>query len=244
MALLLESIPALFNPIPINFALWRPHHANRAISKKEQEMRSPRVANITEYLNPTSSSWKKIKVEEVSLIPTPLPMQPTEYIRKSWEGRAYGKATSMQVASVHDGHMWAIRASWKGVSPAGRDFPDALAVALPVHGKPMLALMGAPDAPIHILRWAANKEGARSMLATGIGQSQPGAEIKCNAQAKSDGDIWSVVISRAMGVGKDVAPLAAGQQTGIGFALWSGGNDERAGIKAFSIDWAKLALDA
>lgn len=207
-------------------------------------MRSPRVANVAEYLNPASASWKRIKPADISLIPAPLGLQPTEYIRKSWEGRAYGKATRIEVATVHDGQTWAIRASWKGVSPGGRDFPDALAVALPVTGKPILALMGAPDAPIHIVRWAANKDGAQSLLATGIGQSRPGAVIKCTAQAKPDGDIWTVVISRPLGIGKDVAPLVAGKQTGIGFALWSGGNDERAGIKAFSTDWVELTLDA
>ena len=41
-----------------------------------------------------------------------------------------------------------------------------------------------------------------------------------------------------------MAPLAAGKSTGIGFAVWRGSNDERAGIKAFSIDWAELALEA
>ena len=207
-------------------------------------MRSSHVKNIEEYLTPTSASWQRITAETVNLIPAPLGMQPTEYIRKSWEGRPYGNAKAMQVSSVHDGHTWAIRASWPGVSPAGKDFPDALAVALPVKGKPALILMGAPDAPIHFLRWAANKEGVRSLIATGMGQSGPGPGIKSSAQSHADGDIWSVVISRALGSGKNIAPLLAGQKTGIGFALWYGGNDERAGIKAFSIDWAELALEA
>jgi DMSO reductase family type II enzyme heme b subunit len=171
-------------------------------------------------------------------------MQPTEYIRKSWEGKAYGETTAIRVSSIHDGQAWALRATWAGVSPAGKDFPDALAIALPVQGKPVLMMMGAPEAPIHYLRWQANKDGARSLLATGIGQSRPGPDIKCGAQAKADGNTWSVVVSRALGSGKDVAPLLAGKKTGIGFALWHGGNDERAGIKAFSVDWAELALDA
>jgi len=207
-------------------------------------MRSPRVGNITEYLDPASARWSKLKSTQVALSPTPLGLQPTEYIRQSWGARPYGKAATLEVASVHDGHLWAIRATWRGVSPAGRDFPDALAVAMPVSGKPVLALMGAPEAPIHILRWSANKEGAHSMLALGIGKSQPGAQLKCQARAHAAGDVWSVVISRPLGVGKDIAALAPGRTNGIGFALWNGGNDERAGIKAFSIDWAELALDA
>lgn len=207
-------------------------------------MKSKRVANIKDYLSPTGPAWGKLAEEEIPLVPTPLGMQPTEYIRKSWEGKSYGNAKSLHVASVHDGSTWAIRASWNGVSPAGKDFPDALALAFPVSGKPVLALMGAADAPIHYLRWAANKEGVMSLIATGIGLSRPGTVIKSSAHSQATGDRWSVVITRALGTGKDVAPLTSGKKTQIGFAVWNGGNDERAGIKAFSIDWAELALDA
>lgn len=207
-------------------------------------MKSHRVANIGDYLSPAGTGWGKVVGATLPLMQTPLAMQPTEYIRKKWEGHPYGEAKELQIASVHDGHTLALRASWGGVSAAGTDFPDALAIALPVRGKPVLAMMGAPDAPIHILRWQANKAGVRSLLATGIGQSQPGPTLKTGAQATADGDAWSVVITRPLGHGADVAPLTAGKQTGIGFALWRGGNDERAGIKAFSIDWAELALDA
>ena len=53
--------------------------------------------------------------EDIALIKTPLAMQPTEYIRKSWKGRNYGGgAKSVKVASVHDGATWAIRLSWTG----------------------------------------------------------------------------------------------------------------------------------
>jgi DMSO reductase family type II enzyme heme b subunit len=208
-------------------------------------VRSHRVANIKEYLSPAGQGWGAVAAADVPLIATPLAMQPTEYIRKSWEGKVYGEgAKTVKVASVHDGATWAIRLSWTGVAPAGKDFPDAMAVALPVSGTPALALMGAADAPIHILRWQADKDGVRSITATGIGQSGPGPELKSSAQAKAEGDTWHLVISRALGSGKGVAPLAAGKKTGIGLALWHGGNDERAGIKAFSIDWAELALDA
>ena len=208
-------------------------------------MRALRVPSTKDYLLPGAAGWAQINTEDIALIATPLAMQPTEYIRKSWEGKNYGGgAKSVKVASVHDGATWAIRLSWTGVAPAGKDFPDAMAVALPVSGAPALALMGAPDAPIHILRWQANKDGVRSISATGIGQSAPGPDLKSSAQAKADGDTWHLVISRALGSGKGVAPLAAGKKTGVGFALWHGGNDECAGIKAFSIDWAELALDA
>lgn len=207
-------------------------------------MRTRRIASIKDYLSPASPAWAKLGTDEVPMVPTPLAMQPTEYIRKSWEGKPYGNTKALRVASVHDGSTWAMRASWSGVSPAGKDFPDALALAFPVSGKPVLALMGGADAPIHYLRWAANKEGLMSVIATGIGSSRPGTVIHSGAQSLATGDVWNVVITRALGTGKDLAPLSAGRTTQIGFAVWHGGNDERAGIKAFSIDWAELALDA
>lgn len=207
-------------------------------------MRSQRVANIGDYLAPAGKGWIQVASEDIRLMPTPLPMQPTEYIRRSWEGRPYGAVQSLRVASVHDGETWAVRVTWQGVSPAGTDFPDALAVALPVSGKPVLMTMGGDGAPVQFLRWTAKKEKPQSIVATGIGSSRSGPKIKSSAQGEATGDTWNVVITRALGFGKEVAPLVAGKKTQIGFAVWLGANDERAGIKAFSIDWAELALDA
>lgn len=181
------------------------------------------------------------------MAPSLLPMQPTAYIQNSWKGREYGKLAAIEVASVHDGRTWALHATWEGVSAAGKDFPDALAIALPVRGEPALILMGAENAPIHFLRWQANKPEVSSQMATGIGKSTKsveGPELSCQALAVNDGNRWNVVVARALGQGGDVAPLLAGAQTRIGFAVWRGDNDERGGIKAFSINWADLVLDA
>ncbi|HMM78199.1 MAG TPA: hypothetical protein PJ986_21060 [Gammaproteobacteria bacterium] len=207
-------------------------------------MISHRIAAIADYLSPVAAGWRDVSGEQVPLMPAPLAMQPTEYVRKSWERKPYGQIRALGVASVHDGRACAIRLSWSGVAAAGSDFPDAVALALPVRGSPALALMGAADAPIHILRWQSNREGLRSLLATGIGSSRPGPEIECGASAQADGSTWQIVVTRVLGAAEDAAPLLAGNRTRIGFAVWQGGNDERAGIKAFSIDWQDLILDA
>lgn len=208
-------------------------------------MKTRRVDSIKNYLAPGSAFWARVPTAQVDMMPTPLQLQPTEYIRKSWETKKYGEvAPKLEVASVHDGETWALRATWKGSAPGVTDFPDALAIGLPVRNNPVLALMGAKDAPIHYLRWAANKEGLMSLLATGLGLSVPGPEVKRSVQVVNEGAQWQVVITRVLGVGRDIAPLSAGKKTGVGFALWSGANDERAGIKAFSIDWTELDLEA
>jgi DMSO reductase family type II enzyme heme b subunit len=104
--------------------------------------------------------------------------------------------------------------------------------------------MGSPEAPIHYLWWNATRKEPQSLLATGIGTSSPGPDVRPTANAAADGSSWRVVLARAMGTGADVAPLAPGTTTGVGFAVWRGSNDERAGIKSFSGDWTELELDA
>jgi steroid C-25 hydroxylase gamma subunit len=206
-------------------------------------MRCRRVDDIRKFLLPDSPAWVGGMNQSIPMSPTPLAMQPTEYVRNSWAGKEYGALRALQVASVHDGKNWAIRAAGMSVSPPGGDFPDALAIALPVHGNPVLALMGSEEAPIHYLRWAANKEGVRSVLATGIGTSRPGPQIPCHAASVNAHDQWQIVIHRPLHAEHPGARLKAGRTTRIGFAVWHGGNDERAGIKAFSIDWTELALE-
>lgn len=207
-------------------------------------MRTRRIRDIAPLLDPFDAGWGGIAEAAVPTIPTPLAMQPTDYIRNKWNGKAYGADPALRVAAAHDGLRWAIRAEWSGVSGAGHDFPDALALALPVRGDPPLALMGADGAPIHFLRWQANKKGVSSQLARGIGTSGPGPALDCSARAQARGARWHLVIARPLGGDGDVAPLVPGASSRIGFAVWVGGNDERAGIKAFSIDWLALALDA
>ena len=203
-----------------------------------------RVDSIKDYLSPSAAHWERVRTDQIKMMPTPLQMQPTEHIRNSWANKPYGQTQKIDVASVHDGEMWALRATWTGSGPDVTDFPDAFAVALPVRNSPVLALMGAKDAPIHYLRWSAGKEGLLSLMAMGIGSSQPGAKVKQEAQAVTVGPVWQLVIVRALGTGKDIAPLAVGKKTGVGFALWRGANDERAGTKAFSIDWTELELES
>ncbi|MCK9285868.1 MAG: hypothetical protein M0P39_16490, partial [Rhodocyclaceae bacterium] len=65
-------------------------------------MRALRVPSTKDYLQPGAAVWSQIKAADVPLIATPLAMQPTEYIRKSWEGKVYGEgAKTVKVASVH-----------------------------------------------------------------------------------------------------------------------------------------------
>ncbi len=208
-------------------------------------MRSHRVDRITDYASPTAGHWARVQPTRVALMPTPVGMQPTAYVRAAWAERRFGETPSVEVASVHDGTTWAMHVKWTSQpsqDPAG--FPDALAVALPVTHDAVLAIMGSQEAPIHVLRWDSRHTGARSVVARGLGTSAPGPDVQQAAQAHATGPLWQVVLTRTLGTGSAIAPLQAGARTGVGFAVWRGANDERAGIKAFSIDWTEMTLDA
>ncbi len=207
-------------------------------------MRSYRVDTITRYLSPASEYWSRIKPTRIALVATPLAMQPTAYVRNSWADRKYGETPAVDAASVHDGETWAVHVGWSAPQArAGAEFPDAVAVALPVVREAVFALMGSQEAQIQYLRWDSRSKAVRSVLAGGIGNSAPGPDVKQTAQAVANGATWQVVIARTLGAVKNAAPLKAGGRTGIGFAVWRGANDERAGIKAFSVDWTELELD-
>jgi DMSO reductase family type II enzyme heme b subunit len=118
--------------------------------------------------------------------------------------RPYGQTKLLQAACVHDGNIWALRLPWAGVSPAGLDFPDSLAIARPMKAESVLVMMGSPEAPIHYLRWRANKMGLQSQLASGIGKSTEGPKTKAVVQAVADGTHWNVVISRALAIGPEL----------------------------------------
>ena len=208
-------------------------------------IRAARAASAVPLLDPFAPAWAAVGSLRVALAPTPLGLQPTAYVRAAWSARAYGRAGALEVACAHDGERVLFRLRWPDASEdsAGPDaFPDAAAVALPVRGAPVLALMGAPEAPIHLLHWQAGREPARSVLATGIGSTRAGADVGAEARGTWKAGVWSVVIARRLGAPPEAAPLAAGAHTGVGFAVWDGGNQERAGIKAFSGNWIPLEL--
>lgn len=206
-------------------------------------MKSSKVSSIEDYRDPLAKVWIKHQAQNVPMMPTPMGMQPTAYIRNSRADKPHGKVSAIDVKSVNDGETLAMILTWEGVSPEGGDFPDAVAIAFPIKGNPALVLMGSKDDPIHILHWKAHK-GVRSMVANGIGLSDKGPEFKISSKAVEDGKRWTVVITRPLGVGAGVAPVVPGKETKVGFALWSGANDERAGLKAFSIDWIPLSVEA
>ncbi len=209
-------------------------------------MRVRKVSSVDAFGDPAAPVWQDIPAEAVEMTPAPLGLQPTEYIQVSWEDRGYGEVEEVSARAVHDGSRAAVHLSWASQKPstgAGEGFPDAAAIAFPVRGEPILMQMGSGDAPMQFVQWQASRKEARSVIAKGIGSTLSGADTGQTAKAAWSAGRWSVVFSRQLIGDGESARLVPGEKTQIGFAVWNGSNEERAGIKAVSADWTEFELE-
>ena len=210
------------------------------------------TAQLEALLDPDAAGWKKVGSEDLKLEGTPLGLQPTAHIRAAWMERKIGSVARVAVAAVHDGRMLAFRLEWSAASesrePSDNDqFPDAAAVVLPSVPEAPAITMGAPGLAVNAWYWRSNDEGARNLVAEGLGTTRTVDEKLVKGRGTWKNGRWSVVIARPLRVDtqEPMAQLEPGADTGFGIAVWDGSRGERAGIKAFSGPvWQELQLDA
>jgi len=197
-----------------------------------------------EFDDPASAPWQALRDETVALIQAPAAMQPTRYITTKWQNQPYGQTKGVAVKALHNAREIAFRLEWldptKNEQRAeNTDFPDAVAMLFPLAENASL-FMGTPWRADHPSR-------ARSDIATGIGTSRVVDGESLSARSVHQDGRWSVVIRRALEVqaeGMTAIQFTPGQVLRSAFAVWDGGNQERAGIKAFSPAWLDLKLEA
>ncbi|MCP5043102.1 MAG: hypothetical protein GY944_18920 [bacterium] len=200
--------------------------------------------------DPNGAAWSHAGTERISMIGTPLSLQPTEAIRVSWADKPIGAVKEVTVAALHDGERIAFRLEWECASESREltdttAFPDAASVALPARKGAPLVTMGMEGAAVNAWYWRADEASrGRQVVAEGLGTSRTVDVKLVGGQGVWKEGRWSVVISRALSVATDepVAQLAPGQKTEFAVAVWNGSRGERAGIKAFSQNWRELAL--
>lgn len=202
--------------------------------------------------DPDAAIWRAAKGETVSLIQTPAAMQPTKYIAAKWQDKPYGQVKTLAVKALRNADEIAFRLEWQDKTKNERridntDFPDAVAMLFPLSEQSPL-IMGGEGAPVSLWYWRADHPTrARNDVASGIGTSRVLDAQPIAAQATHQDGRWSVVLRRSLQLEKPVpeTPLfAPGQVLRTTFAVWEGGNLERAGIKAFSPSWLELTLEA
>ena len=216
-------------------------------------MRVGRVdATNEELLSPEANVWKETSVIEVVLSPTPLEMQPAEYIRVSRTGRPYGAVSSMKVSALHNGSSVFFRLVWQddledGVIKDINQFVDGAAVMFPMVDDAPLIGMGIEGKPVNVWMWRADWNRPKNVAAEGMGTTERREDPALSSAARHADGQWDLVVGRSLeerDAPRGTVVLAPGAASRIAFAVWQGSEQERAGLKAFSPDWQDLELDA
>ncbi|MHB8492227.1 MAG: ethylbenzene dehydrogenase-related protein [Solirubrobacteraceae bacterium] len=211
--------------------------------------------------DPGASVWEQASAERVALAAAPLASQQSRYIRTAWSDRPYGLVRELIAQAAHDGDSFYLRLEWSSPTRKAREsgespfsnpidgpdaFPDAVAAMFPATGDPEIDTKGSEEAPVRIWRWAEGvPEIVEELHAGGLGTLQPAdGDASLWARSGADGARWQVVFGRPLGTDQKAAPrLDPGVSTRVAFAVWTGGNQERAGIKSYSQRWVDLALE-
>lgn len=204
---------------------------------------------MASLLDPGASAWAAVAATAVPLQGTLVGLQPTAAVRNAWQDRAIGAIRAVEARALVAGDSLLFHLRWADPAP-NRDhgdntvFPDAAAIALPLHADAPLNTMGAPGLPLTAWFWRAD-QGTQGyeVRAEGPGTTRiTGRGVQARA-AWQDGT-WQLVLARTLaGEGNaDSIALAAGRPTRFGIAVWEGSHQERGGLKAFSGEWRELLL--
>jgi DMSO reductase family type II enzyme heme b subunit len=214
-------------------------------------MKAQRVAaDDAILLDPAAREWEAVPASELTLQPTPITSQPSLYIQGKWNGQPYGQTGPLSVRAAHNGERLYFRLSWRdetnndGIRDTDQ-FSDAAAVLFPVKGDAALQSMGSPEQPVNAWYWRADAEAPLSVTATGLGTSVRHEDGSLRAAASYESDGWRLVMGRPLVVNQEgMVQLRSGWQRKVGFALWQGANQERGGLKAVTLDWEPLEIEA
>jgi DMSO reductase family type II enzyme heme b subunit len=197
------------------------------------------LANRT-LLNSRAPQWDRAPRTHLVLNGTEARAQPSGYIRTAWAGRHVGAVRSLSAQAAHNRQCLFFRLEWADPSHNpdygdGSVFPDAAAVLFPMNGSAPLQRMGSPAEGMQAWYWRANHaEFGEALAYHGFATetTQPGPPILTSARW-SDGR-WTLVIG---------APVKAVLTSGVvAFAVWEGGNQERAGLHSITPEWQELVV--
>lgn len=186
--------------------------------------------------------WMEATVQEVSLTTAP-PVHPavsgTPAIPK------------LMVQAVQDKENLYIRLKWQDGSNNAqikglKDFRDAVAVQFPINmskgkGKaanPVNIMMGEKGKGVRIWRWAADNI-VENLSAEGFGTLSPSDSQYLKGVGRYKDGGWTVVLYRSL-TAPTADEITFGRTFPVAFAVWDGGNGERDGFKAVTLEWIKM----
>lgn len=202
-------------------------------------------------LNPRAAQWSKAPPEDLRMSGTPLHLQPSRYIRTVWAGKPIGAVRFLRVQAAHNSQSIFFRLEWADETRNvdygnGSIFPDAAAVLLPLNGEAPLQRMGAPAAPINAWYWRANlpAESGQNLLFHGLAMEEETQGRYIQSRALWEDGRWHVVVARPLDARSgDTVSLQPHKAARVGFAVWEGSSQERAGLHSYSREWQELIIE-
>ncbi|HEY5625950.1 MAG TPA: ethylbenzene dehydrogenase-related protein [Dehalococcoidia bacterium] len=201
-------------------------------------------------INPAGSEWGSAPATSLTLEPTPLISQPSVYVQAKWEAVDYGSIDAVSVQALHNDSGIFFRLQWDDATEDDdiRDtdqFADAAAVLFPVNEDAPLASMGSPQQPVNAWYWRPDMETPFSVTSQGTGSTRRTVDPSLRSDSAHADDAWALVIGRALQTsGDEYVQLSAGETVKVAFAVWQGSDNERAGLKAVTLEWQELELEA
>lgn len=177
----------------------------------------------------------------IVLMNAPVQMSPGNYVRAAYADLTEPVVDKLDVQAQRSGDSWEIQMRWRCPSPidsiTGKTdaFVDAAAILVPGAENSQWLTMGSTDAPVEGVLWRADKTELISIGAQGLG-----SVIRHPAPAS-----WRIKSSHADGLytlhwlfpkWKNLARFSK-----CGFAVWTGAQHQRGGLKSVSTDWIALS---
>lgn len=202
-------------------------------------------------LDPESELWRTVPEEAIALEPTPLVLQPSEYVQVKWATLRHGATPQARVRAAHNGDLICFRLEWDDPVDDSRpddtgNFPDQAGVMLPIGDDAPISEMGLPGQPVNMWLWRADLETPLYVTATGRGTAtrHPASPLKGRGVWRAG--VWRAVIARPFAIDlppEIVVPLSPGARHKCTFAVWRGSDKERAGLKAYQPLWQPLEVE-
>lgn len=153
-----------------------------------------------------------------------------------------------EVRALRDRAGLLVRVEWRDERPdtarTAHRFVDAVALQFARDGKAGTPpFMGGQRRAVNVWYWNAATNAAENLRADGFGTLQRLPTQDVSARGRHAEGRWRVVFQRAWRSAEPGAsrlPSAPGDARPIAFAVWQGGNDERDGFKAVTMQWQSL----
>ena len=182
---------------------------------------------------------------------TPLHAQPSPYVRTSWATRPVGAVRHVTAQAVRNQDHAFFRLSWPDDTEDsgygdGTTFPDAAAVIFQLDEGASIETLGQAGKRINAWYWRANQRDGRgeNLVTQGPATETLAEGPAIITQARWEDGRWQLVIARTLrSSGADNVRLRTRSRVKVGFAIWEGSNQERAGLHGQSRDWRELRIE-